>query len=1198
MQWNEIGNIVRTSTPQMEIPMMNTRYDAVNMLGKITSINQTRPIQRWINDFVENCEDSKYKPPSVRVEPRLAEGLETTLKWFETCLDNTNLARLDGTILPRILMDLQVQYMQLIIPILTLSKPSECGLCEVEYNGVKITLDKKGLTFLTLLLLHALRLDTSKVIRSLKKAAKIAIKHCCTAKNRATRGLVGKRQEIYQPRDTNGEYFMPRGLKYGKEHPDDVSDDEDEERIVKRPFHKIGHIIYAEYSKIVQSVVEAHQPPKKILEVTRFLYQSRANTVATEEMRQESLAEWRTLLTTDPGPTDPNVLEQIEAEARKLASEAVKNGFKLPKSIGHLVNTSGKREASVADGGSATAIKRAFGEDLAKISSPTFNLCTGVRSKPTIKSKGDALLHLTVEKLTDELDEEPWEFADEPREIISTPEHESMKFNDISVMEISKARTASIGSIVLQTLLNVVAGIGLPAMKKIKESASAATGGNLAFKFHKQLLQNEDFASDLADGLAHLWEIFSSDLEAATDSGRKDVAMAALRGFFSDPIFDPVRALINIGISAFCANRVLDDGTITVIGWLMGEPITKLLLMIINTICLRLAMRETDDTEAEGAFNGDDVFIATKFQETLTAYLNWVEKVGLKTSWDDTFASNTDHMYIYSEEVGLMPVDRLTAPLIAAEINQKHFTTDILSFKRKLWVPYSKGRGWFQDPRGRFAAMCIDHGYRHCNPTCTVLMQLATTVGSLTGEVRAVPESLPCADTRKGGNAFPLAFPISTNAIKSAIIYQVESGARIAREHIQVFIELSNKETESHWREYKGKLPVTIEELSLTDTARDLADTLTAETDDTLVSIEGTATTKATLAHLLLRTGEYISTDTLFAKLRALSRLESIFLDEEPSRIDDDTVSTTTSSIPDQSHVESLLNVDYIIALRQQERAFAYSKTTGITTLVKRSKIDEEIAEYKFSLPLKREPPASDASSNSEDSTPEEIAERLINHHRNGEWTDILYECRKYRTATDPILLCVAETLPTNIKSEIRIVSRDTDLQRDMARIVDPVEALVDPKSVVRWLERPLKGKLFLAGLELAAVRYGGEIEDSREIMKELIRVPTIDNHNRWLKAIADILQHDIMYLFCKYGLIASDDVPYKQVEGLANAFICDYPVFPDWGHIKAELWLLTLREDTSGLFHLDYISGLHLSEDSKSVHSTEMATTIVSEGP
>jgi hypothetical protein len=90
--------------------------------------------------------------------------------------------------------------------------------------------------------------------------------------------------------------------------------------------------------------------------------------------------------------------------------------------------------------------------------------------------------------------------------------------------------------------------------------------------------------------------------------------------------------------------------------WFMGDPMTKVILTIINDYVHHIAR------PAVSSGVGDDVVALDNSKEKLLNYLKEMEAVEMKISWDDTYISK--HFVYYCEEASLIPKKPSHTPVV------------------------------------------------------------------------------------------------------------------------------------------------------------------------------------------------------------------------------------------------------------------------------------------------------------------------------------------------------------------------------------------------------------------------------------------------------------------------------------------------------------------------------------------------------
>lgn len=1056
---------------------------------------------------------------------------------------------------PRILLDWQIMYTQQIVPLLIFGKPKQQNVW-LRVRGQVMPATLHIVETLSVMLLFSLLESTGGTIAGYKTQAKHALKHVATAKNRRVDNDPDPhRREMHCPRSSNGKYRPPytSELRLSGRASDNTSDEEPDTSFFPFPQGRGSHVIHNSQCQVIEWLEKAEAPILTILTVARFFWQSRANTVATEEMTKQSLKKWVATLTTPPMPISERLLTELEQFGAEISHEIAGN-VDLSRPLTILLNTSAKIEATTAEGGTAAAITALYA-DRVKEETPVYDMATMTVTRTEVQEVGNATLSCAIQDVLSECDG-----------LMPKPEASVLEIRPLTVLEISKSRSASVGRLAYQILLSVISDIGLDAISQLREAKNTMRGGNLAFRFVCQLDELPEYMNDSEQTA---WSVFASDLTEASDSGRKDVARRLLMGFFSDPVFDRIRGLIILSINLFCADRILlyeGERLTSSVGWMMGDPLTKLVLMLANIYCYRSACKIAN-TPSLGNFNGDDAIIVYRGNQYICHYLDGVKAIGLKTSWPDTFVSNKDRIFIYSEEVGLLPRSFLQIPTVAAIVNHNDILNEVLVPRRKLTTPYAKaGNGWFPPPEGRWAAYMSEYRYYQTNPRGQLLAQFWTLPMAISASCYN-SRKLPCIDTRLGGNSFPLPYPCTDETVRSAIRYQERSGCQVTNSQVGDFLKkFKDTPMNGDWKEFRERDEFITTGSGVTAHVQELISQIKPVVFDDGIVRSSHKSDQNTIATLLLRTGEVTTVSVAENRLRALARYESIYKQgtilkpEREARI-----------ISDERG--DLYSDEYVTAVQSMYKRGQMTNTEEITRLVKLDVIDKLMDPYRIHLQLEDPEhgapipngPEEDSSEDESEITLDEpigsIADQLISAYNRNDWAEILKICAPYRIKTDPII----EAMTRSSSEKIHIITLDNGLVNRVKENSLSKEA--------RKLSREFKIPLLI---HAARMCLEPQIRGEDDRLVEWFNTKTKAGMHQFVRTVGRLIEAN------------NDDVYYakgKLPDIEEFRFLPIGIVVPDWGHLRS-LYMTHLMLLDNGI-KMKRLNSCKRNDDDQSVIST-----------
>jgi hypothetical protein len=163
----------------------------------------------------------------------------------------------------------------------------------------------------------------------------------------------------------------------------------------------------------------------------------------------------------------------------------------------------------------------------------------------------------------------------------------------------------------------------------------------------------------------------STDWSEATDHGNPTIARQIWHALIqkSKPNIGFPLGLAMLAKTLYCGKRYVfsrlrSKPVIKSRAWFMGDPMTKVILTIINDYVHYIAR------PAVSSGVGDDVVALDNSKDKLTNYLHEMEKVEMKISWDDTYISS--YFIFYCEEASLIPKKPSHTPIVCVRRGIDH----------------------------------------------------------------------------------------------------------------------------------------------------------------------------------------------------------------------------------------------------------------------------------------------------------------------------------------------------------------------------------------------------------------------------------------------------------------------------------------------------------------------------------------------
>jgi len=328
------------------------------------------------------------------------------------------------------------------------------------------------------------------------------------------------------------------------------------------------------------------------------------------------------------------------------------------------------------------------------------------------------------------------------------------------VKEPSKARVITVPSYVHMIIMQIFAHLWTPCLRD-RAVISGLTSTDHLWNFLKKDLNNNDPIWESLRG-PHIWAL-SSDLSEATDYGNISVARSILHGLIVSSMRVPgfPLGLAVLAKTMFLRSRpVLFNGRFSFLkrkGWLMGDPLCKLVL----TISTLYVMRESDIRV--GSLVGDDLLMLSGVRSSLTSYVQRLEALDFKVSYEDTYVSK--RIMYFCEEISRVP--QHSYECLDVVMRSSHLSLPYIDYPRlRLLLPTlpDTERSSYSH-LGRFALLGKEAKWVHLNPACSLTIRKAVMLQHL-----CIPQPVevicPCLPVEIGGDG---SFPPSPEYLLSSI---------------------------------------------------------------------------------------------------------------------------------------------------------------------------------------------------------------------------------------------------------------------------------------------------------------------------------------------------------------------------------------------------------------------------------------------
>lgn len=231
---------------------------------------------------------------------------------------------------------------------------------------------------------------------------------------------------------------------------------------------------------------------------------------------------------------------------------------------------------------------------------------------------------------------------------------EVLKVRVSTVVEPGKARVITVGTLEYVQILSVIAHI----FKESANSQRTRSGMKASRHLWNFLWKDLDPRNSIWETISGEGTIYglSTDLETATDYGNMsmsgqiwDLLIQAATRVPGVPI-----KLLHLGKELYQSDRPLFSAGKLIAtkkrGWLMGDPMTKILFTLIQEVISRSVGRTY---RIACSIVGDDLVVLSRERSGLKEYLRLLETLDLKISWKDTCIS--DQYIYYCEELARIP---------------------------------------------------------------------------------------------------------------------------------------------------------------------------------------------------------------------------------------------------------------------------------------------------------------------------------------------------------------------------------------------------------------------------------------------------------------------------------------------------------------------------------------------------------------